>query len=247
MNCKVALIADIHGNSAALKAVLDDIDKDEQIEHIYCLGDLIGIGHETNEVLELLISRKDISFVMGNHDEAILKILQGKEPGSAGGDEEREHQEWVASGLDAKFFPQLQNISKKQFEKINGKDFLFVHYHLDKKDEFLPIDNEPTTKRLEEIYNTYGADVICFGHHHIIHHFKSENKLYLNPSSLGCNYKPFAPYAKLNIGDTGQIDVSFFEVPYDNKDFLLSYEKLNVPDKDNILKVFHGNQHLRFI
>lgn len=116
---KFAIITDIHGNSCALKAVLDDIDKDNQIEHIYCLGDLIAIGHETNEVLDLLFSRNDISIVRGNHDEAILNIMNGKDPGSTG--EEREHHEWIASRLDKRFISQLQSIPKKLTTNINEK------------------------------------------------------------------------------------------------------------------------------
>ncbi|MBX0358438.1 metallophosphatase family protein [Halobacillus sp. Nhm2S1] len=241
----IAIIADIHGNSTALKVVLDSIDKDKQIEHIYCLGDLIGIGHETNEVLDLLFSRNDITFVKGNHDEAILNIIDGKEPGSVG--EERDHHKWIASELDKKFIPKLLNMPDMRFEKINGKNFLFVHYHLDVQNKFLPIDHHPTTENLDATYENSKADVISFGHHHIVHHFRSNRRLYLNPSSLGCNHKPVAPYVKLHVGSNEQMDVSFIEVPYDNKDFLLSYEKLDVPARDTILKVFHGEQHLRFV
>ncbi|AVQ98159.1 hypothetical protein OBCHQ24_03640 [Oceanobacillus iheyensis] len=71
MGTHIAIISDIHGNYAALWAVLDDIDKNKQIELSYCLEDLIGIGHETNDVLELLFSRDDISFVRGNYNEAL--------------------------------------------------------------------------------------------------------------------------------------------------------------------------------
>lgn len=121
MGTNIAVIADIHGNSAALKAVLDNIDRNKQIDHIYCLGDLIGIGHKTNEVLEMLFSRKDISFVMGNHDEAVLSIIDGKEPESVG--EEREHHRWIASKLDEKFIPKISSIAMKQEKIINVKNF----------------------------------------------------------------------------------------------------------------------------
>lgn len=245
IDSKVAIIADIHGNRSALEAVLEDIARDEQIEHIYCLGDLIGIGHETNEVLEMLFSRKNMSFVMGNHDRAILDIMEGKEPESQGG--EREHHKWIASRLDKKFIPKLLSIPVRQYENINGTNFLFVHYHLNEKDEFLPIDNQPTTKNLDELYDMINSNVICFGHHHILHHFKSKEKLYLNPSSLGCTHNPLAPYATLEVGKSGQVNASFIEVPYDNKEFLLLYDKLKVPEKDIILKIFHGDQHLQYI
>jgi predicted phosphodiesterase len=38
----LALIADIHGNHLALRAVLDDIKK-RGVDAVYCLGDLVGI------------------------------------------------------------------------------------------------------------------------------------------------------------------------------------------------------------
>ena len=48
---KFAVITDIHGNMDALSAVFKDIDRRGDIDHIYNLGDVIGIGHNTNEVL----------------------------------------------------------------------------------------------------------------------------------------------------------------------------------------------------
>ncbi|HWK23601.1 MAG TPA: metallophosphoesterase family protein [Ureibacillus sp.] len=240
---KFAIITDIHGNSSALKAVLDDIDQDQDIKHIYCLGDLIGIGHETNEVLELLFSRESISFVKGNHDEDILKILEGHEP--QGIISKSEHHKWIASKILKTFIPKLISIPKKLVENINGKKFLFIHYHLDESNSFLPIDEQPSTKELDRIYENSNVDIVSFGHHHTVHHFKSKDRIYLNPGSLGCNHVPLAPYATVRVGEAGQVDISFKEVPYDNREFLLSYEKLNVPAKEFILKVFHGNQHIR--
>lgn len=63
-----ALLADIHGNAQALQAVLQNIEE-RGIEKIYCTGDLIGIGHQTNEVLQLLSMLPHCEIVSGNHDE----------------------------------------------------------------------------------------------------------------------------------------------------------------------------------
>ncbi len=150
MQTKIAVITDIHGNSSALKAVLTGIERDGEIGHIYCLGDLIAIGHETNEVLEQLYSRKDITFVMGNHDEAILNIFEGKEPGS--NDDERNHHYWIAEHMDPKFLPFLSEIPKSITSEVNGKKIRLVHYHLDGTDQFLPIDHNPSSIKLEELY-----------------------------------------------------------------------------------------------
>ena len=75
---KVAIITDVHGNASALKAVLRVIDERDEIDHIYCLGDMVGIGPDTNEVLDLLFSRNDLSMITGNHDEAVLAIIKGE-------------------------------------------------------------------------------------------------------------------------------------------------------------------------
>ncbi|WHY88497.1 metallophosphoesterase family protein [Neobacillus novalis] len=245
MEKKIAIISDIHGNQSALKAVFDDISQEGKIDHIYCLGDLVGIGYETNEVLELLFSRDDISFVLGNHDEAILDIIAGREPYSK--KKEREHHEWIASHLDRKFLPFLLAIPTTIDAVYNEKKLLFSHYHLDEHGDFLSVDYEPTIEKLDFLYRDSSADIVCFGHHHVIHHFKTKKRLYLNPCSLGCYPKPLASYTILTIGERGEIGVTFKEAPYDNKEFLLGYNRQNVPDSEYILKMFHGNQHLQYL
>ena len=71
--------SDIHGNAPALKAVLKEIDERRDVDHIYCLGDMLGIGPDSNEVLEMLFSRSDVSMITGNHDEAILTFAKDEE------------------------------------------------------------------------------------------------------------------------------------------------------------------------
>ena len=51
---KFAILTDVHGNFDALQTVLDDIDNREDIDQIFNLGDNIGIGHETNKVLDMI-------------------------------------------------------------------------------------------------------------------------------------------------------------------------------------------------
>ncbi|MGH7142923.1 MAG: metallophosphoesterase family protein [Planctomycetota bacterium] len=65
-----AIISDIHGNLAALIAVLQDIDK-LGITDIVCLGDIVGYGPEPAECLDLVKSRTDL-VILGNHEEAVL-------------------------------------------------------------------------------------------------------------------------------------------------------------------------------
>lgn len=53
---KVAILTDIHGNFPALQAVLVDIDSRGDIEHTFCLGDMIGIGRTIQDQIGCKIS-----------------------------------------------------------------------------------------------------------------------------------------------------------------------------------------------
>ena len=46
---RTAMLSDIHGNLHALQAVLADIAQQE-VDRIYCMGDLVGYGAYRNEV-----------------------------------------------------------------------------------------------------------------------------------------------------------------------------------------------------
>lgn len=66
---KIAIISDVHGNYEALKTVLADIEK-RKINHIYCLGDVIGKGSRSNECLDLL---KNCTMTYGNWEDFLTK------------------------------------------------------------------------------------------------------------------------------------------------------------------------------
>lgn len=69
---RFAAIADIHGNSEALTAVLDDIDA-LGIETIVYLGDHFSGPLAAAESAEILLAR-DMLSIRGNHDRWILDV-----------------------------------------------------------------------------------------------------------------------------------------------------------------------------
>ncbi|MGN7403662.1 metallophosphoesterase family protein [Cytobacillus praedii] len=244
---KIAVIADIHGNASAIMAVLDEIGKRQEIEHIYCLGNMIGIGPHTNEVLDILFSRNDISMISGNHDEAVLALIKGEEhPFSHS--HAREHHQWIAERMDKSFISKLEQLPRTIKKEINGKSILFIHYHIEKgklnehisKDPFHSIV-EPSLENLEVMFKGNNENLICYGHHHPTHYFKNDKTIYLNPGALGCNTKSTAPYEIVDV-KRDKTGISLNEANYNNLEFLASYGLLQVPNLEFILKVFHGNQ-----
>ncbi|MCU9614661.1 metallophosphatase family protein [Caldibacillus lycopersici] len=189
---KIAIITDIHGNAPALRAVLNEIDM-LSIDHIYCLGDLIAIGPNTNEVLYLLFSRNDISMITGNHDVAVLALIKG-EHYPISHQNVRNHHEWIAERLDSSFIPRLANLPRTITETIDNIPVYFTHYRIlpnklsahISEDPFHQIV-KPSLENMEKLYKFFAEALICFGHHHPLHYFKGAKTSYLNPGSLGCN------------------------------------------------------------
>lgn len=69
---QIAIIADLHANLEATKAVFREIDH-RKPDKIVCLGDLTGYNAEPNEVIDIVRERK-IPTLMGNHDAAVCGL-----------------------------------------------------------------------------------------------------------------------------------------------------------------------------
>ena len=66
---RIAILSCIHGNIAALEAVWDDL-LDQNVDQLYCLGDLVGYGPFPNEVVRF-VKQNNIPTVLGCWDEGI--------------------------------------------------------------------------------------------------------------------------------------------------------------------------------
>lgn len=66
---RIALVSDIHSNVDALRAVLDHADV-QNVDRLYCLGDVVGYNANPAECAELVKERCDLT-ILGNHDWAV--------------------------------------------------------------------------------------------------------------------------------------------------------------------------------
>lgn len=69
---KIALLSDIHGNSVALDAVLNDIARQGGVDGYWILGDIVAIGHDPVGTLERLVRLPNARFIRGNTDRYIF-------------------------------------------------------------------------------------------------------------------------------------------------------------------------------
>ena len=115
---RYAIIADIHSNLTAFQAVIDDIQAQERIDSIWCLGDIVGYGPDPHECIELLRSTDHIC-VAGNHDRAVVGQLDitNFNPNAA------EAINWTAEKLSIGDITYLKNLP----DSIQEDDFTLVH------------------------------------------------------------------------------------------------------------------------
>lgn len=70
---RIGVIADVHGNAVALRAVLARL-AEERVERMVCLGDVVGYGAQPSECVALASDACAV-VLAGNHERAVLEPL----------------------------------------------------------------------------------------------------------------------------------------------------------------------------
>ena len=244
MTLKFAVITDVHSNMDALQTVLRDIDRRGDIDHIYNLGDIIGIGHNTNEVLGMVTSRDDITSIAGNHDEAIMSVINKTPYPEDLKDKFLEYHHWIAEHLNPQYYDYLNELPREFKLDVFGQSVLGIHYEIENAKLDQPIDQipfspivEPTASHMAELFKDKEADLILFGHNHTLHHFVQEDTAYFNPGSAGLNRAPYTVYGIVTITPE-QFNVEQVRVVYDNERFIDGFETKQVPGRQLIFDKF---------
>ena len=107
MRCLV--ISDVHGNLAALEAVILNAG---QFDMIWCLGDMVGYGPNPNECIARLREYPHVCLA-GNHDWAVL----GKLDMRGFNTDARSANQWSRSVLDPDAMAYLDGLEPQHFEK----------------------------------------------------------------------------------------------------------------------------------
>ena len=218
----IALIADIHGNLAALHAVLDALTR-EHPDQIVCLGDVAATGPQPREVLRRL-RELGCPVVMGNADAELLD----PSPSVPETDEESRRiadiTRWCAAQLDhadraflASFQPTVE-ISLGEERRL-----LCCHGSPCSYDDVI-VAATPDDE-LDNMIGGYDATVIAGGHTHVRMLRAYRGREIVNPGSVGIAYQfvpdgsvrvpPWAEFAMLSQVDDGPVSVDFRRVPYD--------------------------------
>ena len=218
---RYAIIADIHSNLTAFKAVLNDIESHGEVEQLWCLGDIVGYGPDPHECIELLCQTNHIC-IAGNHDLASIGKVDTTEfnPDAAAACH------WTSGQLTSEDIDYIANLPLV----IEEDDFTLVHGS----------PREPiweyiiSTGVAQENFACFKSRFCLVGHSHQPVVFNcceteegsaryflpdgpvamSEGRLIVNPGSVGQprDGNPNAAYA---IFDGEQQLISLYRIPYD--------------------------------
>lgn len=169
---KIAIIADIHANFAALKAVWPKI---KSCQMILNAGDLTGYYPEINPVLEIVRRQSRIISILGNHDRY---LLERKLPPSISAWVEKPFRYQLKEILPANF-EFLKTLKKKMIVEISGAKIGLFHGSPQNPDEYLYPEGDFSQ------FENCQFDYVILGHTHIPMIKKINKTLIINPGSVG--------------------------------------------------------------
>ncbi len=213
---RIAVVADLHANLHALRAVLDDVAR-IGCDAIWCAGDVVGRGPHPNEVVELLRGL-DVPTVQGNWDEAVgmdrehAGALWATAEGEAQGEASLA---WTKQNITEENRTWLRNLPTSARFNVDGRSVLLFHGSPFKQTEYLWA-NRPS-RYFARIASDEADDLFCFGHTHESFHRVVGQSHFVASGSVGCGLDgdSRARYAVIYVGQPDVV-VGFRSIDYDH-------------------------------
>ncbi len=240
---RLAIISDIHGNAVALKEVLDDI-RARSVDEMVCLGDIVTLGAEPGEVLDLLES-VECRFVLGNHDEFIYdpSLMDGYIKLPIVGEAIR----WCLdrlTGPQKRFFDKFEKQIRIDLEDGGG----ILLYHGSPRSNFDDILSFTPDADVDRLIDGNENKIMIGGHTHIqmlrLHH----GNMIVNAGSVGFPFREYvaggvpsvlscAQYVIVETAN-GKVSINFITVDLDRKKLLQAAERTENPMRHALIALY---------
>jgi putative phosphoesterase len=216
---KLAVLADIHGNSVALQAVLDDLAAEGGADHLIVLGDLVVFGPDPCGVLTLLKNQEPIYHVCGNTDRY---LVEKRYPGGSSGQPDWQAQvlasfPWTAGRLSHSGLRFLASQPRQQRLFLTDEhSILAVHGSPNSDEEDIRPDT-PDEELRQMLTVSPSFNLLLCAHTHVPVNRVVDGRRIVNVGSVGL---PFdgdtkASYAIVHLEPGGDYRIEFRRVAYD--------------------------------
>ncbi|MBA3945803.1 MAG: metallophosphoesterase family protein [Herpetosiphonaceae bacterium] len=220
---RLAIISDIHGNLAALDAVLRELES-ERLDQVVCLGDVAATGPQPREVIARLRSL-GCAVVMGNADAYLLD----PQPAVDADEDARKVEaidRWCAAQLSAADWEYLRTFQPTIAVPLGG-DKQLLCFHGSPRSYNDVISATTSEAELAPMFDGYMATVMVGGHWHFQMLRRYGEGILLNPGSIGLAYDKQADggahiparaeYALLTAANNEVRSIELRRVPYDRE------------------------------
>ena len=211
---RIALFSDIHGNTLGLQAVLAHIDAQGGADVLFALGDILGGGYGTDEIVELLLERQ-VHLIHGNHEELHRDpqtwIETVSEPWR---DWARREADWMQQHLSAAYCELLAALPLSETIEMTADQKLFV-CHAAPQDPWARMCAADAPREVvREAFGEVEAEAVAYGHFHSHHVLWMDGRPLINVASIGLRQDGLSAYTLLESEDHTLV-VQQFQVPYD--------------------------------
>jgi len=195
---RCALMSDVHGNLAALRAVAAQLDKEDPLDYVVVAGDHLQGGAHPREVWQLLRSRRWI-LIRGNEDDSLLDdALAVDRLPAAYRNAFLSGRDWTRGQVGTAVLEELAALPESWRVPTPAGDLLIVHASPRSIHDRAGAAHNTSTE-VFAAYGGTGAEVIAFGHYH--RHFVRQTPfgLLINVASVGLplDSRPIACYTVL--------------------------------------------------
>ena len=177
---KIAVLSDIHGNSYALEAVLEEA-KSKDISHLLILGDIVGYYYYPEVVLDML-SEWSYDLIKGNHEKILEDLVHDRTIADTLRLKYGSGHKCAIEKLNQSQLLDLKNLSDVKTVERCGLSFLMCHGSPWSNDYYIYPDS---TKRILQQCDSKEHDFVLIGHTHRAFAVKNEHSVLINPGSVG--------------------------------------------------------------
>ena len=229
---EIAVIADIHANKYALNVFLSYIEK-QKINLILNLGDFVQIGPNPYEVSNIILNDKRFINILGNNETSLFDINYEIKT------EEINHRIWTKEQLKENY-NKIKVIPTNKIVEIENMKILLIHSRKDNIEE-MPLIYSHKIDEFTKDYEGFNSNIILFGHTHEKMFIEHNNKIFINPGSLGCSKVKKVDFALLKIDNGNFVSCEFKSLGYDKSEVLVEFGKQKIPDKEFIISTFFND------
>jgi predicted phosphodiesterase len=248
---KVAILADIHGNSIALNKVVEDIQSMGGVDEYWFLGDFVAIGHDPLGVLERITNLSNTRFILGNTDRY---IHTGELPWPQFADIKKEPAlaqlhiqvarsfSWTTGAIGASgWLPWFKELPLDTRFILPDRSSVLAVHAAPGTDDGMGISFNISDGDLLELVSDVEAELVLVGHTHLPFDRTVGKIRVVNPGSVS---NPFPPDLRAGFAileaDSNGYKIDHRRVDYDREAVIKAAREVNHPAFEYITRFMKG-------